>query len=223
MPNLRRIVSRLWSAISHISTLWSILPAKVQEYLQSYLHQLMVATISAVVFGVWAALYRLPPPITGLCVMGAFSIGFLIANQFKHRSHLRLLQSTFTPTRGISEPDLPAATSAHLAGSQFQGLTIFLADLARGTNKIRNKQFERCVIKGPAVINLINNNRIEYSSLGGSGEYRDSYFLEVPDSQRMLTGVIGLENCDFLHCWFVGIAFIGKHDEMTRVRSGFGD
>lgn len=95
---------------------------------------------------------------------------------------------------------------------------IWIPELARDELIIRNKHFDHCTIRGPAVLALLKSVIIEDSIFIGIGSI-ESTLIEIPIVKPQ-TGIIGLEDCVFFHCEFQKIAFAGNSQTLNMFRAG---
>lgn len=113
------------------------------------------------------------------------------------------------------------------ARETFQNEAIWLPLLAvhtmnSGEPVIKGKTFTNCVIKGPALIAVLQGTTFEGCEMGQSSD-SDS-LLFAPKGPRMV-GVIGLQDCKFVHCRFMQIAYTGSDaflEDMSRMLAGKG-
>lgn len=83
---------------------------------------------------------------------------------------------------------------------------------------IEDQQFSDIDILGPCIVYLIAGVHIEnckWENVPGA------LFIEIPDDQQTLSGVIGLKHCEFKQCVFKNIAILAKTSDMAKIKSGF--
>ena len=88
------------------------------------------------------------------------------------------------------------------------------SDVIDARGYVEDRDFERALILGPAVLTFIENVRFVNSSFAGDP---DSLFIEVPQGRR-IQGVVALRNVRFQDCRFENIAFIGTPEVVARLR-----
>jgi hypothetical protein len=101
----------------------------------------------------------------------------------------------------------------------FNGVSIPLSSLGLGLTdlKLTDKTFEKCHIKGPAVLYVGNRTTIMGNTLNGDAE---SCFIVTTNTR--VWGVINLENVTFIGCDFTNVSFVGTIDQITKLKNGFG-
>lgn len=82
---------------------------------------------------------------------------------------------------------------------------------------LRDRIFEECTIRGPAVMALVGKNEFVGGSVQGRIDGRaDPVLWEVQEGPRF--GAIGVENCSFRRCEFVGIGIAAPPDVIQKLR-----
>lgn len=71
--------------------------------------------------------------------------------------------------------------------------------------------FDGCTIFGPAVITAVGENNTWTKNTMPA-----KMFSILPEGQKYLAGVIGLEDCIVTGCSFVGVGLIGKKTFISR-------
>ncbi|WP_332659800.1 hypothetical protein [Brevundimonas sp.] len=92
-----------------------------------------------------------------------------------------------------------------------------------GEPAVRGKTFTDCVIQGPALVAVLDGVTFDACNMGAATDPRSMLF--APQGPR-LVGVIGLQDCRFVRCRFVQIAYTGSPDfleEMSTRLSGKGN
>ena len=107
------------------------------------------------------------------------------------------------PTRRLRTADRP------MAGNRFQGQVVRIALFAGDPGVIRDATFERCHIKGPAVMVPIGKTVMEHNRFDGTA---DALLWEIPPERSKVIGAIALENCTFTECHFMNIGIAGPPD-----------
>src|ERR1017187_7348708 len=93
---------------------------------------------------------------------------------------------------------------------------ITLADEASAAGWVEDREFDRAIILGPAVILPAEKVGFIRTALSGIPE---SLFIEIPEG-KPVQGVIGLRNVTFTDCRFQDIAIIGTPDAIREFREG---
>lgn len=100
----------------------------------------------------------------------------------------------------------------------YRDSVIRVADLAGDRGVLDGFVFERCELKGPAVMipqgsNLANNN------LMGNA---DALLWEIPPDRPEVIGAILARNCTFEDCTFVNVGLAGPPEFVRQVRQSLG-
>jgi hypothetical protein len=98
----------------------------------------------------------------------------------------------------------------------FQNETIYLPDLAR-TGVIVNATFENCDLRGPAVVGLLGNVRIEGLMFGIENNDIETILWEVPEGAYKI-GAIGLQDPTILGGRTEALGFIGTRLQLDAIR-----
>ena len=91
-----------------------------------------------------------------------------------------------------------------------------------GQPVIKGKTFTNCVIQGPALVAVLKGTTFDGCSMGAGSDANSMLF--APKGPQMV-GVIGLEDCKFVSCRFVQIAYTGSDaflEEMSQSLVGKG-
>jgi hypothetical protein len=83
--------------------------------------------------------------------------------------------------------------------------------------EVKGKTFEDCVIFGPALIAFVPPGNISDCTWRGDP---DSLFIEVVPKERAI-GIVGIKDCTFRRCRFVGIGMIGPKEAVEHWKKGF--
>ncbi len=94
------------------------------------------------------------------------------------------------------------------------GEVIHLAMLAGEDGVISNQSFERCDIKGPAVLIAINDSVIEHNRIDGG----DAALWEVPADRVGFIGAVVADGCRFTGCHFMNVGFAGPPEFIARLK-----
>ena len=166
--------------------------------------------------------------IAGFIALGAVAFYFLRASnreimltQQQRDSRIARIEGNTLELLGdkrSSTPPAPFATADELLTNHFKGRSVKLADLVGKLEItiIRSKTFEDCDIHGPAVIYLMNYTKLVDNSFRGA---LDTTFIVT--TQKVVTGVIGLEDCVFRKCNFHNISIIGSPEAIETFKKGF--
>lgn len=123
---------------------------------------------------------------------------------------------------GISKAEVlhPIATYSEMNKPVIRGRTVIVTALPRkrgSTLLIADKRFEQCQIIGPAALLIVPP--FEMSQCQVAGVDREGVFFETK-SKVGGTGMIGLGNCKFHQCSFLGISFAGNTEIISKLRVG---
>jgi hypothetical protein len=95
-----------------------------------------------------------------------------------------------------------------------EGEVIRIALLAGDEGVIQNQSFERCDIKGPAVV-LPLESVLEHNRIDGPP---DAVLWEIPPPRTHVIGAIALQNCRFTGCHFMNIGFAGSREFIAKLK-----
>lgn len=95
-----------------------------------------------------------------------------------------------------------------MAGNRYEEQVVRIA-LFGGGGPIRGRTFERCDIRGPAVVVPSGKTVSEYNTFDGSA---DAVLWEIPPDRSKVIGAIALEDCTFIRCRFANIGIAGPRD-----------
>jgi len=85
------------------------------------------------------------------------------------------------------------------------------------TGVVRDREFEDCLIQGPAVLLPFGEGAVfSECNITAMDARPDAVFLEIPDGPR--NGCVGLSNVTFRHCSFENIGIAGLPDDLARMR-----
>lgn len=102
-----------------------------------------------------------------------------------------------------------------------EGATLRVAQLVawEAPPIISGVEFIGCTLHGPAVLAILERNEISYSNFQGA---MDALLWEVPAGKTVI-GAIGLRDCRFVRCVFVGLGWAGTPETMAAMRRGSQD
>jgi hypothetical protein len=100
--------------------------------------------------------------------------------------------------------------------ADYEGDVVRLALLAGDDGVIRDMSFERCDVKGPAVVVPTGKTVLEHNRILGNA---DALFWVIPPERPTVIGAIGLENCRFTGCEFTNVGFAGPPELIDRLRN----
>jgi len=112
----------------------------------------------------------------------------------------------------VNKPSI-FATPDELIPSVLENMTIRISDLVREDHVIRNRIFKNCYIYGPAMIGVKNVNI--FINSGIEGNY-DITFIET--TNKLVIGVIEIQDCTFTDCHFRKIGFIGSPENIAKLK-----
>jgi hypothetical protein len=98
---------------------------------------------------------------------------------------------------------------------RYEGEVVRIALLAGDEGIVRNATFERCDIKGPAVVVPLRKTVIEHNRFDGG----DAVLWEVPPERPEVVGAIGLEDCTFTGCHFMKVGIAGPPELIAKFKA----
>jgi len=93
---------------------------------------------------------------------------------------------------------------------------IWIAELARESSIIAGKVFRNLIIRGPAVLAILEGNR--FSRCLFDNPAKPEAMLWTPMNPDASIGAIGLSRCQFESCDFIGIGFTGSPEVLEAIR-----
>jgi hypothetical protein len=93
---------------------------------------------------------------------------------------------------------------------------MWIAELARESPIIAGRVFRNAVIRGPAVLAILEGNR--FSRCLFDNPLKPEAMLWTPMNPDAAIGAIGLSRCQFESCDFVGIGFTGPPEVLEAIR-----
>lgn len=90
-----------------------------------------------------------------------------------------------------------------------------IALLAGDDGVVRNMVFERCDIKGPAVL-VFQNSTVEHNTFRGDA---DALFWEIGEDRSAVLGAILLDTCRFTGCTFENVGIAGTREALAPFRN----
>ena len=178
------VLKRFWGWISHGYTLWGIL-------------KIIFTAIGGTLGGVLTWLESLPPYIIFFGVLVGIVLGLVISNELVTRRIMKMISLNMSGNP-ISEDSVKTKTSA-----DFDNQKINIAELARDSMLVKDKVFVDCELIGPAIIHFkksVITNCLFDAKL-------ENMFIVV-DLPRVITGIVGFEECVFKKCKFSKIGII---------------
>lgn len=116
------------------------------------------------------------------------------------------------------EGELPLATPDDMKATVIRGREMRLVDVATG-DLLRGKRFEGCLIRGPAILFAMQDVGYESTVFDYYREI-ESILWAWPASSGA-AGIIGVQQCTFSSCRFVGVGFTGPAELLDRMRRSF--
>jgi hypothetical protein len=164
----------------------------------------------------------LTAPAAPLWVMAASAVcGLLyvfwptISQAWKKRAITAPGEATVSPVQSASPPAYPGPQQINPLDSYFSRKIIRLADLIFSPDyRISGKTFDDCFIYGPALVHAFAPITLAHGGIEGDLE---SSFVDVQGNRRVV-GIIGLGDCVFRRCTFIGIGFIGTREANEAMR-----
>lgn len=111
------------------------------------------------------------------------------------------------------------------SAKEFSGVVVSLHDLFRanlqqtGSPLISGRAFDQCIIEGPAVLLALSGVNFDACNLGAPGEDARCLIL-MPMAKQAVVGPIGVRDCLFTRCEFMGIGYTGPDafiDQLLQV------
>lgn len=93
-------------------------------------------------------------------------------------------------------------------------LKINVADLVRQDAIVKNKTFYNCDLYGPAVFGAIGEHNV-YDVITMDINNPSEGFIVV-ETPITVTGVIGIDSCQFINCRLHGVAFMGNEEDYQQ-------
>jgi hypothetical protein len=81
---------------------------------------------------------------------------------------------------------------------------------------IEKVEFTGCTVYGPAVLAILERNEISHSNFQGDME---AMLWEVPAGKTVI-GAVGVRDCRFVRCVFIGLGFAGTADTIAAIKAG---
>ena len=104
---------------------------------------------------------------------------------------------------------------------EFRNEIVRIAELTVNTVVLEDLTFQNCRIIGPAVLVPLAGGSIHHCTFDTS-EGVDSIFWEIPATRTSVVGAVGLVNCHFSACTFVGIGIAGPRELRERLEADLG-
>lgn len=101
----------------------------------------------------------------------------------------------------------PFASNQELSASYIDGKSLYLSDLTRQNWIVRNRTFENCFIRGPAVVAVMVGTDFINCSFAEGGDQK-SLVWPVGPGRADHVGAIGLEGCIFRNCTFLRVGLL---------------
>ena len=184
------VFRRFWGWVSQGYTLWGIL-------------KMIFTGITGTLGGFLTWLESFPPYVIFFGVLLGIVLGLVISNALVARRILKIM-SLEVSGNPICEDSVKTKRSA-----DFNNEKIYIAALARDSMLVKDKVFVDCELIGPAIIHFkksVITNCLFDAKLEN--------MLIVVDSPRVITGIVGFEECVFKKCEFSKIGIItGKAGE----------
>lgn len=96
-----------------------------------------------------------------------------------------------------------------MADSVTKSQVIRITEMTVASTKIENRQFEDCLILGPAVVAFSGDNHLDNCSFEGP---LDALLWEIPPERPQVIGVVEVADCSFVKCRFQGVGFAGAKE-----------
>lgn len=153
--------------------------------------------------------------IIGIAIM---FLGFVLALfRATERTENMIGGSRVEPTQKDNAAPRVAASPLALR-RVFENEDIKLADLLLpGEFILDGRTFVNCVLRGPAMLVLIN--KVHFSRVILESGSPESHFVET--SLPVVSGTLGLHDCRFDNCRLKGVGFIGSPESIVRAKRAF--
>lgn len=115
------------------------------------------------------------------------------------------LQQNLSANQGTQS--WPPANDSELSGSYINGRSLYIFDLRRQNWMVRNKTFENCFVRGPAVVAVLASTDFVNCSFAEGGD-RNSLVWPVAPGRADHIGAIGLQGCIFRNCTFLRVGLL---------------
>lgn len=122
-------------------------------------------------------------------------------------ANVTLINSRIVQSAGARQPTLEGerAPQPWLSEIKIAHRSFRIVDVPRDGLFIRGRTFQDCTIYGPSILYPMGTS-FEHCRFDGE---LDSVFWEIAPSQKSGIGVIGVEDCHFIRCTFVGVGLAG--------------
>jgi uncharacterized protein YjbI with pentapeptide repeats len=95
---------------------------------------------------------------------------------------------------------------------------IRISDLAGDRGVLEGFVFEKCELRGPAVVILQGSNLANNNLMGDP----DAFLWEIPPTRPAVIGAVLAKNCTFEECTFVNVGLAGPPEFIRQVRQNLG-
>jgi len=148
-------------------------------------------------------------------LVGVFFISLIVSsyNIYKEQQNKIIdLNQQLEVARKQAYP--PVATL--MLSPYFKDLDIPLGEFGSTNSLLSGKTFDHCRLHGPIVVAILHDVKMTMSSFSG-----DSESIFIVTSNKRANGVLGIENCTFVDCYFEKVAFIGSQEQIDQIKKGF--
>ncbi len=97
--------------------------------------------------------------------------------------------------------------------------SIRLTEIVGADSVIRSQRFEKCTLRGPAIVILLDSTTIAGCSWDAPGP--DGLFWPIDDEREVIVGAVGLADCQFIQCRFTNVGIAAKRQDLPALRAGF--
>jgi len=102
-----------------------------------------------------------------------------------------------------------------MAGERYERQVVRIALLAGDNGVVRDTTFERCDIKGPAVVVPLGKTVFEHTRLDGD---EDSILWETRPGRDRVIGAIAFQDCTVTDCRLMNVGIAGPPDVIQAFR-----
>ena len=123
----------------------------------------------------------------------------------------------------IEQSQIWPLTNEQVSQRELHDISFNLYDLLRGRKILEHRVFTRCIIYGPAVIEILGNDTFFYRPHWlvppeiPQNKQADSVFLALPVG-TFISGAIFVRHCEFRDCKFQSIQILGTEEQREKFR-----
>lgn len=193
------------------------------------LAKVLIGMFSGAVVTLAAVLEDLPIAVVLTLGIAAAALAVWLVNGLLYLTEQRRLRTAVQGGKGTprgAPRDRPAATPDELRESYLNGRVVRIADLVEedgGPPIVRNRTFEDCELRGPAIVVLLGTIITHSPLCIDDATQPAGAFWDAPTLGSRLYGVVGFQDCVIRRCDLVRVGFAAPPGEpMTYLKAGFG-